>query len=79
MLNSEFKKQHARTVRALADKAADPFIKQRLHDLAARYEDDEGARSPTTLTPIDLQFTSQGNGPRAIEDRSPGAISRDGA
>jgi hypothetical protein len=62
MLDEEFKKQRARVVRDLADKAADPFIKGRLQDLAARYEDD-GIRPPTTLTPIDLQFASRGTGP----------------
>jgi len=29
MLDQEFKKERARTVRELADKAADPFIKKR--------------------------------------------------
>ena len=61
MLDEEFKKQRARTVRDLADKAADPFIKGRLLDLAARYEDD--GRPPTTLTPNDLEFPSRGTGP----------------
>jgi hypothetical protein len=36
-VNEEFRKQHARTVRAIADKA-DPITKKRLLDLAARYE-----------------------------------------
>jgi hypothetical protein len=40
MLDEEFRKQRAKTVRALAIKAADPFIKGRLLDLVARYEDD---------------------------------------
>jgi hypothetical protein len=62
MLDEEFKKQRARTVRDLAEKAADPFIKGRLLDLAARYEDD-GIKPPTTLTPVDLQFASRGTGP----------------
>jgi hypothetical protein len=61
MLDEEFKKQRARTVRDLAEKANDPFIKGRLLDLAARYED--GFRPPTTLTPADLQFASRGTGP----------------
>jgi hypothetical protein len=61
MLDEEFKKQRARTVRDLAEKATDPFIKKRLQDLAARYED--GPKPRTTLTPIDLQFESRGNGP----------------
>ena len=37
MLDEEFKKQRARTVRDLAAKATDPFIKGRLLDLAARH------------------------------------------
>jgi hypothetical protein len=52
MLDEEFKTQRARTVRELAEKANDPFIKRRLQDLAARYEDDPKPR--TTLTTIDL-------------------------
>jgi hypothetical protein len=62
MLDEEFRKLRARTVRDLADKAADPFIKGRLLDLAARYEDD-GIRPPTTLMPNDLQFASHRIGP----------------
>ena len=62
MLDEEFRKQRARTVRDLAEKANDRFIKRRLLDLAARYED-EGPRPRTTLTPIDLQFASRGTGP----------------
>jgi len=61
MLDEEFKKQRAQTVRDLAEKATDPFIKKRLQDLAARYED--GPKHRTTLTPIDLQFESRGTGP----------------
>jgi hypothetical protein len=33
MLDNEFRKQRARTVRDLAEKANDPFIKGRLLDL----------------------------------------------
>jgi hypothetical protein len=62
MLDEEFKKQRARTVRDLAERAADPFIKTRLLDLAARYED-VNPSTPTTLTPIDLQFESRSTGP----------------
>jgi hypothetical protein len=62
MLDEEFRKQRAKTVRDLADKAADPFIKGRLLDLIARYEDD-GLKPPTTLTPNDLEFASRGTGP----------------
>jgi hypothetical protein len=36
-MDEEFRKQHARTVRAIAD-TADPITKKRLLDLAARYE-----------------------------------------
>jgi hypothetical protein len=39
MLDEEFKKQRARTVRDLAEEANAPFIKGRLPDLATRYED----------------------------------------
>jgi hypothetical protein len=62
MLDEEFRRQRARTVRDLANKAADPFIKGRLLDLIARYEDD-GLKPPTTLTPNDLEFASRGTGP----------------
>ena len=50
----------ALTVRDLAEKAADPFIKRRLLDLVARYEDDD---FKTASKPIDLQFESRGTGP----------------
>jgi hypothetical protein len=62
MLDEEFKKQRAQTVRDLAEKANDPFIKKRLLDLASRYEDG-GSKTPTPLTPVDLQFESRGTGP----------------
>ena len=62
MLDEEFKKQRARTVRDLAEKAADPFIKRRLLDLVARYEDDD-FKTASTPTPIDLQFESRSTGP----------------
>lgn len=61
MLDKEFKVQRARTVRELAEKANDPFIKGRLLDLASRYEDD-GRGAPTPLTPVDLQFDRRGTG-----------------
>ena len=51
MLDKEFKKQRAQTARDLAAISNDPFIRQRLLDLAARYEDD---RPSTTVTPVDL-------------------------
>ena len=62
MLDEEFKKQRARAVRDLAEKAADPFLKGRLLDLVARYEDDD-FKTASTQTPIDLQFESRGTGP----------------
>jgi hypothetical protein len=61
-LDEEFKKQRALTVRDLAEKAADPFIKRRLLDLVARYEDDD-FKTASTQTPIDLQFESRSTGP----------------
>jgi hypothetical protein len=61
MLDEQFKKQRARTVRDLAEKANDPFIKQRLVDLASRYEDDI-AKTSKWLTTVDLQFKSMGTG-----------------
>jgi len=60
-LDEEFKKQRALTVRDLAEKAADPFIKRRRLDLVARCEDDD-FKTASTLTPIDLQFESRGTG-----------------
>ena len=62
MLDEEFKKQRARTVRDLAEKANDPFIKGRLQKLVSRYEDDS-PKTSLTLTPADLQFKSRGTGP----------------
>ena len=62
MLDDAFKAQRARTVRDLAERAIDPFIKGRLLDLAARYEDG-GLKTPTSLTPVDLQFASRSTGP----------------
>ena len=62
MFDEEFKKQRALTVRDLAEKAADPFIKRRLLDLVARYEDDD-FKTASTQTPIDLQFESRSTGP----------------
>ena len=61
-MDEEFKKQRALTVRDLAEKAADPFIKRRLLDLVARYEDD-AFKTASAQTPIDLQFESRGTGP----------------
>lgn len=61
MLDEEFKKQRARTVRDLAEKSNDPFIKARLLHLVLRYEHD-GPKTPTPMTPVDLQFASRGAG-----------------
>jgi hypothetical protein len=54
------KAARARTVRDLAEKAADPFIKGRLLDLASRFEDEGPRTTPTTLTPMDLQAAVPG-------------------
>ena len=61
MLDKEFKEQRARTVRELAEQANDPFIKRRLLDLVSRYEND-GRKTSTPLTPVDLQFESRSTG-----------------
>ena len=61
MLDAEFKRQRAQTVRELAQKATDPFTKQRLMKLVARYEEG-GVVARTSLTPADLKFQSQGTG-----------------
>ena len=53
MLDEHFRKQRAGMVRDLAARA-DPHIKRRLLDLAARYEGPE--RRPIPLTPVDLQL-----------------------
>jgi hypothetical protein len=58
MLDQHFRKQRAGMVRDLATRA-DPFIKRRLLDLAALYEDPE--RRPTPVTPVDLQLESSNN------------------
>jgi hypothetical protein len=61
MLDDAFKKQRAQTVRDLAAKANDSFIKRRLLDLATRYED-TGSSASRTLATLDLQFKSKGTG-----------------
>ena len=61
MLSKAFKKERAQTVRDLAEKANDPFMKHRLLELAARYENGQ-PHSVTPLTPNSLQFKSQGTG-----------------
>jgi hypothetical protein len=61
MLDEQFKKERARAVRDLAEKANDPFIKARLLDLVSRYEDDR-PRTSNRLTTVDLQFKSMGTG-----------------
>ena len=62
MLDEQFRMQRARMVRDLAEKAIDPFIKNRLLSLAERYD---VSRRParTATTPIDLQYASHGTGP----------------
>ena len=62
MLSEAFKKERAETVRTLAAKANDPFIKHRLLELAGRYEDNPPRSVTTLLTPNSLQFKSQGTG-----------------
>jgi hypothetical protein len=62
MLDDAFKAQRARTVRDLAERAIDPFIKGRLLDLATRYEGGDPITT-TPLTPVDLQFASRSTGP----------------
>jgi hypothetical protein len=61
MLDKEFEKDRARIVRDLADKANDPFIKERLVSSASRYEDGR-PRASKKLTTLDLQFKSKGTG-----------------
>jgi hypothetical protein len=58
MLDNEFKKQRAQLARDLAAVASDQFIKKRLLDLAARYED-----NGTPATPVDLGVRTWGTGP----------------
>jgi hypothetical protein len=58
MLDNEFKKQRAQLARDLAAVASDQFIKKRLLDLAARYED-----NGTAATPVDLGVRTRGTGP----------------
>jgi hypothetical protein len=48
-VTEDFRKQHVATLRAMAEKA-DPFIKRRLLDLAARY--DRSPRPPTEMRSI---------------------------
>ena len=55
MLTDQFRTDRARMVRDLASKA-DPHIKKRLLQLAARYEQPEHREG---LTPVDLQYASQ--------------------
>lgn len=51
-MNEEFLRDHARTVRDLADKA-DPFTRKRLLELAAKYE--IKPRRPTPLPSISVK------------------------
>ena len=54
-VNDEFREQHAKTVRALAEKA-DPFTKKRLLELANRY--DRHPRLPTLIPSISAERAS---------------------
>ncbi|WP_029079827.1 hypothetical protein [Bradyrhizobium sp. th.b2] len=49
MLDDDFNKERAILIRDLADRAVDPFIKQRLLALSVRYEAPVLA---TTVTPV---------------------------
>jgi hypothetical protein len=51
-MNDEFRKQRAKTVRAMAEKA-DPFTKRRLLDLASRYEQTPRRVTPLPTVPVD--------------------------
>jgi hypothetical protein len=53
MLDHQFRRDRARLVREIADKA-DPWIRNRLIKLAARYEGEERGLPPLN-TPADLQ------------------------
>lgn len=61
MLDKEFEKDRARAVRDLAEKANDPFIKERLVNLALKYENGLAGISKKVTT-LDLQFKSRGTG-----------------
>jgi hypothetical protein len=52
-MNEDFRKQHAQTVRAMAEKA-DPFTKKRLLDLADRY--DRQPRAPLPIRSISAEL-----------------------
>jgi hypothetical protein len=58
MLDDEFNKQRASLVRDLASRA-DPFIKRRLLDLAARYEKRPVKTKPLPPISISSQNTSE--------------------
>lgn len=61
MLDEQFRKQRAKLVRDLADKA-DPFVKQRLLGLAERYEGVEQPVRPQTTGDMplpDVHFRSE--------------------
>ncbi|MBR0939490.1 hypothetical protein [Bradyrhizobium jicamae] len=65
-MDDDFRKRHARLVRDLADKAADPFIKRRLQDLASRYEIN---KRTTPLTPLDLEIANPARRPDGASER----------
>ena len=54
-MDESFLKEHLARCRGLADKAIDPFIKSRLLDLAAKYED-RLLKSSRATRLIDLPF-----------------------
>ncbi len=58
MLDEQFRKQRARLVRDLAEKA-DPFIKRRLIDLAARYDRPQSNTYSEALATTDMWFVNQ--------------------
>jgi len=47
-MNDEFRKQHAKTVRSIAEKA-DPYTKKRLLALADRYDGKREVSRPTRM------------------------------
>ena len=61
MLDAEFKRQRAQTVRELAQITTDLFIKQRLIKLAERYEEG-GVAARNLQAPVDLKLQNQGTG-----------------
>jgi hypothetical protein len=71
-MNDDFYKQRAREVRDIAAKA-DPFIKQRLLDLADRY-DGKGRTSVTPLPSVPAVGLNPAGEPTAIPARPSGSF-----